>query len=107
MITPETLKKTAQLIREQEAEKIALSEKVASFEKEARVNRTVINMLKDGLLDVDEIDSKTAEFNSNPDLLVKAASYFENKKASPGSLDDGLPATATAEDLFMAALTKS
>jgi hypothetical protein len=101
----ELLRKTATLLRSQEEEKSSLSNKLDEVQKEATVTRTVLNMLKDGLLDVDEIDTKIAEFNTNKDLLSKTADYFDRKTTSAGTVKDAeLPGGMAPEDMFLASL---
>lgn len=102
----ELLRKTAALLRNQEEEKLALSKQVETLSKEATVSRTVLNMLKEGLLDVDEIDAKTAEFSSNKDLLDKTASYFDRKTTSAGTIKEAAIEgnIASAEEQFLVSL---
>ena len=105
MINAESLKKVATLLRSQEQEKVALSSKVETLSKEATISRTVLNMIKEGLLDTDEIDVKIAEFSSNPDLLSKTATYFDRSVKTAGKLDAStLASNNSAEESFQMAL---
>lgn len=105
MINAELLRKTASLIRSQEEEKAQLSKHLNEVRKEASINRTVLNMIKEGLLDTDEIDAKISEFGTNPDLLDKTASFFDRKTTSAGTVKDGeLPEMTDADAAFLQAL---
>lgn len=103
---PVLLKKTASLLREQEQEKTALEKKLGDLEKEASVNRTVLNMLRGDLINATEIDSKIAEFNSNPELLKNAMNFYEKPaeigetKGGLGALDEGKPEENFATNLI-------
>jgi hypothetical protein len=104
MNTPEVLKKTAAVLRQQEEEKTALNARVESLEKDSNVKNSVINMLKEGLLDVEEIDAKIAEFNSNPELLKDTVGFF-NKTSGVGSVSEDVPPVAgKAEESFWSTL---
>ena len=54
----ELLRKTASALKSLEAERQQAVDQLEGIKKEASVNRTVLNMLKDGLLDIDEIETK-------------------------------------------------
>jgi hypothetical protein len=100
----ELLRKTAELIKTQELEKVSLKKKFEDTEKEAEINRTVISMLKGDFIDVSDIESKIAEFKSNPDMLKKAVDFYE-KSAEIGSVHNAAEiADGKAEDYFFNSL---
>jgi hypothetical protein len=104
MNTAEILRKTAGVLRTQEEEKAALSKKVGTLEKESQVNRAVINMVKEGILEADEVDSKIAEFQSNPKLLEETVNFFD-KSANVGEINpNAVPTEGDAEGNFFSGL---
>lgn len=105
MNTSELLKKTASVLRTQEAEKQDLANKVETLEKEASINRAIVNMVKEGLLDSDEVEAKIAEFQSNPQLLEETNGFFE-KSANVGELQgDSIENGTDAEKSFLQSLS--
>lgn len=104
MNTAQILRKTAGVLRNQEEEKLALAKRVDSLEKEAHINRAIINLVKENLLDSDEVESKIAEFQSNPQLLEETKNFFE-KSADVGELNgDSLPSAEAPESNFLSGL---
>jgi len=104
-MTPEMLKKTASALRALEAERQEAVEKLEGVKKEATVSRAVLNMLKDGLLDVDEIETKIAEFRGNPELLNRTMDYFSKSASSMGTVKNAeMPGGLSAEENFLAAM---
>ena len=81
-MTPEQMRKITSVLRTQEEEKKALAKDAESYKKEAEINRAVLHMLKDDLLDVSEIDTKVAEFQSDPTLLKNAVDFFSKAKTA-------------------------
>lgn len=101
----ELLRKTAAALRTVEGERQEAVSKLEDAKKEATVNRTVLNMLKDGLLDIDEVETKISEFRTNPDLLTKTADYFTKSAGAVGTVKNvEIPGGYSAEEAFLAAM---
>ena len=103
-INADMLKKTASLLRKQEQEKVAVLKDLSDMKKEAEAGKAVINMLKEGLIDVDDIDAKLAEFRADPEFLKKTNSFFE-KTSGVGEIKDAdAPTQGNAENSFWSML---
>ena len=102
-MTGEQLRKIASVLRSQEEEKVAMQRDLDNFKKEAEVSRAVLHMLKDDLLDVSEIESKIAEFNSNPTHLKNTSDFFAKTKVA-GKLQGIDAGSGNAEQNLLASL---
>lgn len=103
----EALKKVANILRSQEQEKIALQEKYDSLKTDSDINRTVLNMLKEDLLDTSDIDSKVAEFKGDPDFLKRTKDFFE-KNSEVGEISGkNIPEVGKAEESFWSCLSSN
>lgn len=105
MKTSELLKKTANVLRDQQEEINSTKSKLESIEKEAQINRIILNMIKEDLLDASDIEQKIAEFQGNPDQLKNASGFFEKSSeiGKPKGLDSS--EEGNAEQNFVIALT--
>jgi hypothetical protein len=93
------LLKTAGVIRNLDQEKKAALDKIDDLEKLASAQKTVLSLVREGLLDLDEIDEKVAELVEFPE---RANSFFnESKSNNFGSLSKSQTSSSNPLEDFL------